>query len=355
MAIGRKQPRGFRIIVRRMQHEFADGRLAAWMTEHVPGFSGPLQARVLSGGQSNPTYQLSAPSGEYVLRRKPLGLILPSAHAVEREFRILKALRGSAVPVPRVYDLCEATEIAGSPFYVMEFVPGRIFMNVDAAGVGRDERGAMFESMNATIAALHAITPAAVGLEDFGRPENYLQRQLARWTRQYRASITDPIVQMDQIIDWLGTHLPPERGGRLVHGDFKLDNLIFHPTEPHIVAVLDWELATVGDPFADFAYHVMPWHLEPDLFRGWAGLDLAALGIPSELEYVAAYARRSELAEVPAWRFYLVFSMFRLAAILQGIAKRAADGTAADSRASDVGRQARPVASRAWELASGSR
>jgi aminoglycoside phosphotransferase (APT) family kinase protein len=254
--------------------------------------------------------------------------------------------------VPAVHGLCEDPDIAGSPFYVMDFVPGRLFLSVSMPGVTPHERRALFDSMNGTIAALHSIRPEEVGLQDFGRPENYLQRQLARWTKQYHASVTEPIAQMERIIEWLPRHMPAERGGRLVHGDFKLDNLIFHPTQPRIVAVLDWELATVGDPLADFAYHVMPWHLEPDLFRGWAGLDLPALGIPGEEEYVSAYVRRSGLTHVPSWRFYLVFSMFRLAAILQGIAKRAADGTAADEAAAAVGRQARPVAVRAWELAS---
>lgn len=327
-------------------------RLAPWMSQHVPGFGGNLRAQALSGGQSNPTFKLTAGSAAYVLRRKPLGPLLPSAHAVEREFRILKALQNSAVPVPRVHALCEEPAILGSPFYVMDFVPGRIFLNVCAMpGVSPAERHALFDSMNAAIAALHAVRPDELGLQDFGRPQNYLQRQVARWTKQYRASITEPIAEMEPIAEWLTQHMPAERGGRLVHGDFKLDNMIFHPTEPRIVAVLDWELATVGDPLADFAYHLMPWHLEPDLFRGWAGLDLDALGIPQEADYVSLYAGRSGLADIPDWRFYLVFSMFRLAAILQGIAKRAADGTAADHEASKVGRQALPVAVRAWELA----
>jgi len=322
------------------------------MAAHVHGFRGPLHVEALSGGQSNPTFRLTSPSGNYVLRRKPLGPILPSAHAVEREYRILNALQGSQVPVPRVHALCEDADILGSPFYVMDFVAGRIFLTVSMPGVTAQERRALFDSMNATIAALHAIRPEEIGLRDFGRPENYLQRQVARWTKQHRASITEPIPQMEPIIDWLTRHMPAERGGCLVHGDFKLDNLIFHGTQPRILAVLDWELSTVGDPLADFAYHLMPWHLEPDLFRGWAGLDLQALGIPSENDYASQYLARTGSMQVPNWRFYLVFSMFRLAAILQGILKRAADGTAADRAAMEVGRQARPVAARAWELAS---
>jgi aminoglycoside phosphotransferase (APT) family kinase protein len=326
--------------------------LTAWMQEHVVGFAGPLRVDPLSGGQSNPTFKVSARSGQYVLRRKPLGTILPSAHAVEREYRVMHALRVTAVPVPKMHALCEDASIVGSAFYVMAFVPGRIFMSALDPSLEPTERRALFAAMNQTLAELHSIEPASLGLEDFGRPSNYLQRQIGRWTKQYRASVTEPIPAMDQLIDWLPTYMPEERSARIVHGDFKIDNLIFHPTEPRVLAVLDWELATLGDPLADFAYHGMAWHLEPDLFRGWAGENLAALGIPSEEDYVQAYAAWTGLTEVPHWRFYLVFSMFRLAAILQGIAKRATDGTAADHDAASVGRQARPVAERAWQLAS---
>jgi aminoglycoside phosphotransferase (APT) family kinase protein len=322
------------------------------MQEHVRGFAGPLCAEALSGGQSNPTFKLAAASGHYVLRRKPLGSILPSAHAVEREYRVLHALRGTAVPVPNVHGLCEDASLIGSPFYVMDYVPGRIFLSPLDRDLTPTDRLALFRAMNETLAALHAIEPASIGLEDFGKPGNYLQRQIGRWTKQYRASVTEPIPAMDRLIDWLPKFMPEERTARIVHGDFKIDNLIIHPTEPRVLAVLDWELATLGDALADFAYHGMPWHLEPDLFRGWAGENLAALGIPSEEEYVQAYAKRIGLPEIPHWRFYLVFSMFRLAAILQGIAKRAAVGTATDQGAAAVGRQARPVAERAWQLAS---
>jgi aminoglycoside phosphotransferase (APT) family kinase protein len=326
--------------------------LIPWMREHVAGFAGPLRVTPLSGGQSNPTFRLSAPSGHYVLRRKPLGTLLPSAHAVEREYRVLHALRGTAVPVPTVHGLCEDASLIGSAFYVMDYVSGRIYLSPLDRDLTSTERPALFDAMNETLAALHAIEPASIGLEDFGKPGNYLQRQIGRWTKQYRASVTEPIPAMDQLIDWLPKYMPEERAARIVHGDFKIDNLIFHPTESRVLAVLDWELATLGDPLADFAYYGMAWHLEPDLFRGWAGENLAALGIPSEKQHVQTYAKRVGLAEIPHWRFYLVFSMFRLAAILQGIAKRANDGTAADRGASAVGRQARPVAQRAWQLAS---
>lgn len=217
--------------------------------------------------------------------------------------------------------------------------------------LAREERSALFDAMNTVISALHTLDPASVGLSDFGRAGNYIERQVARWTKQYRASITEPIEEMERIIEWLPRHLPPEHGGRIVHGDYKVDNIVFHPTEPRVAALLDWELATIGDPLADFAFHLMAWHLEPTLFRGWAGEDLEALGIPSERAYAQAYARRTGLAVATDWRFYLVFSMFRLAAILQGISKRAESGNAADAQAAEVGGQAQPVAQKAWKIA----
>jgi aminoglycoside phosphotransferase (APT) family kinase protein len=325
--------------------------LRPWFEQHVAGFSGPLTVKRLQGGQSNPTFLLATPGAAYVLRRKPFGDLLPSAHAVEREYRVMRALRGTRVPVPRVHGLCEDPALVGTAFFVMDYVAGRIFEDSRMPGLARPERSALFDAMNAVIAELHVIDPVSVDLEDFGRAGNYIERQVARWTKQYRASVTQPIEEMDRIIEWLPQHLPPECGGRIVHGDYKVDNIIFHPTEARVVALLDWELATVGDPLADFAFHLMAWHLEPTLFRGWAGEDLAALGIPSERSYADAYARRTGLAVATDWRFYLVFSMFRLAAILQGITKRAESGNAADAHAADVGRQARPVAQKAWGIA----
>lgn len=326
-------------------------RLEAWMASYVNGFRAPLQLTQLAGGQSNPTFRISAASGDYVLRAKPFGPILPSAHAVEREYRVLSALKRTAVPVPAVHALCEDITVIGSVFYIMDHVKGRIFYDQLMPGVSRSERAALYDAMNATICVLHAVEPERVGLHDFGRSGNYLERQLARWTKQFRASQTDPIDEMDAIIEWLGRRMPEGRPARIVHGDFKLDNLVFDAKEPRVVAVLDWELSTTGDPWSDFAYHCMPWHLEPDLFRGWAGVDLNALGIPEEADYVRSYAQRLHSSETPDWRFYLVFSMFRLAAMLQGIARRALDGTAADPHAALVGRQARPVAARAWRIA----
>ncbi len=325
--------------------------LEPWFNEYVAGFHGPLTIERLHGGQSNPTFRLTAPGAAYVLRRKPFGNLLPSAHAVEREYRVMSALRGSAVPVPGVHGLCEDSSIVGTPFFVMDYVAGRIFEDSRMPSVARPERSALFDAMNAVIAALHTIDPASVGLEDFGRPGNYIERQVGRWTKQYRASATEPIEEMERIVEWLPQHLPPEHGGRIVHGDYKVDNILFHPTEARVVALLDWELSTIGDPLADFAFHLMAWHLEPTLFRGWAGEDFAALGIPSERNYAEIYARRTGIGAATDWRFYLVFSMFRLAAILQGITKRAESGNAADAHAADVGRQARPVAQKAWGIA----
>ncbi len=327
-------------------------RLAAWCAAHIAGFRGPLTAARFAGGQSNPTYRLASPSGQYVLRRKPPGPLLPSAHAVDREFRVLHALQGSGVPVPSVHALCEDDSVIGSAFYVMGYLPGRVFMDARLPGMTAQERGAVYDSMNATIAALHNIDPDAVGLTNFGRPGNYMARQVSRWTKQYRASETTPIPAMDSLIDWLAAHIPADGRVSIVHGDYRLDNLMLHPTEPHGIALLDWELATLGDPVADFAYHVMVWRIAPDLFRGLAGEDLAALGIPSEADYVAAYCERTGRASIADWDYYIVYGIFRIAAILQGIAKRALDGTAAAQDATELGAKARPLAEQAWSIAS---
>ena len=326
-------------------------RLAAWCDAEVPGFRGPLAAERFAGGQSNPTYRLDSPSGAYVLRRKPPGPLLPSAHAVDREFRVLKALQGSAVPVPPVFALCEDDGVIGSAFYVMGYVPGRVFYDARVPGAAPGERAAIYDSMNATIAALHSVDPAAVGLGDFGRPGNYMARQVARWSKQYRASETVPIPEMDRLIDWLAANIPPDGRVSIVHGDYRLDNLLLHPAAPRGVAVLAWELSTLGDPVADFAYHAMVWRIPPDLFRGLAGEDLAALGIPSEAEYVAAYCRRTGRDGIGNWEFYLAYGIFRIAAILQGIARRALDGTAAAHDATELGARARPLAELAWSIA----
>src|SRR6266446_4328279 len=327
-------------------------RLEAWLRGHVEGFHGPLAAERFAGGQSNPTYRLTAGSGSYVLRRKPPGPLLPSAHAVDREFRVMRALADTPVPVPRVFALCEDDAVIGSAFYVVEHLDGRIFWDQRLPEIASPaERAAMFQSMNQVIADLHRVDYAAVGLGDFGRPGNYMARQIARWSRQYRASETEPIAAMDRLIDWLPQHLPAESAPTIVHGDYRMDNLVFHKSEPRVIGILDWELSTIGDPLADFAYHAMTWRVTPELFRGLAGIDFAAAGIPDEVAYLEAYCRRTGRDSVAAWEFYMVYSLFRIAAILQGIAKRAIEGTAASDDASEYGRLARPLAEQAWALA----
>ena len=333
------------------QHDLPLGRLESWLHDHVDGFRGTLAAEQFEGGQSNPTYKLLSDVGSYVLRRKPLGRLLPSAHAVDREYRVMRALSGTAVPVPEVYAMCEDDTLIGSAFYVMEFLDGRIFWDPRLPDLAPAERRAMFQSMNAVIAALHSVDHVAVGLAEFGRPGNYLARQIARWSRQYQASETEPQIAMDRLIEWLPRHLPPEGEPRIVHGDYRIDNLIYHPAEPRVIGVLDWELSTIGDPLADFAYHVMAWRVSPELFRGLAGVDFSTLGIPTEEEYVATYGERIGRGRTEDWEFYMVYSLFRLAAIMQGIAKRAIDGTAASREAVELGRLARPVGEQAWALA----
>src|SRR5215475_9200072 len=350
MIIGNERgPRGESALPRRCALPL--DRLEGWMRDHVGGFRGPLAAERFEGGQSNPTYKLVAASGTYVLRRKPLGHLLPSAHAVDREYRVMRALAHTAVPVPRVYALCEDDAIIGSTFYVMEFLDGRIFWDQRLPGIAPAERRAMFDSMNAVIAALHSVDHIAVGLEGFGRPGNYMARQIGRWSKQYQASETEPQPAMDALIEWLPRHWAREAAPRIVHGDYRMDNLGFHKTEPKVIGVLDWELSTIGDPLADFAYHVLTWRVTPELFRGLAGVDFAALGIPNERDYVATYCRHTGRREIAGWEFYLVYSLFRIAAILQGIAKRAIDGTAAGADAVEQGKLARPLAEQAWQLA----
>lgn len=331
---------------------FDTAPLEDWMRRSVEGFRGPLTVEPISGGQSNPTYRLTSPGGRYVLRRKPPGKLLPSAHAVDREFRVMKALHGSDVPVPRVLALCSDDSVIGTMFYVMENVAGRVFYDPRLPDRSKAERAAMFDDMNRVIAALHRVDFAAIGLSDFGKPGNYFQRQIARWSQQYRASETETIEAMDRLIDWLPQNIPPigPRGDEttIVHGDFRMDNLIFHPTEPRVVAVVDWELSTLGHPLGDFAYHAMAWRFTPELFRGLAGADLTSLGIPDEKAYVASYCRRTNRAAIEHWDFYMGFVMFRMAAIFQGIMGRVRDGTATDAKAREAGLKARPVAELGW-------
>jgi aminoglycoside phosphotransferase (APT) family kinase protein len=335
------------------QHGLDRARLERWLAAEVKGFRGPLAVEQFKGGQSNPTYKLTAPSGRYVLRRKPPGKLLPSAHAVDREFRVMGTLAATGVPVPRVFAFCADESVVGTAFYVMEHVEGRIFWDPMLPGMERNERGAIYDSMNEVIARLHLADFNALGLGDFGKPGNYVARQIARWTQQYRASETEPIAAMDRLMEWLPARLPASASTALVHGDYRIDNLIFHPREPRVAAVLDWELATLGDPLGDFAYHLMTWRLPPELFRGLAGADLIGLGIPTEAEYVAAYCRRTRRSGIAHLDFYLAYNMFRLAAILQGIMGRVRDGTAAGEDARDAGARARRVAEAGWRLVEG--
>lgn len=328
---------------------FDTARLEDWMCQSVQGFRGPLAIEPISGGQSNPTYRLTSPGGRYVLRRKPPGKLLPSAHAVDREFRVMKALHGSDVPVPRVLALCTDDSVIGTMFYVMDHVDGRVFYDPRLPEQSKAERAAMVDNMNRIIAALHRVDYAAIGLSDFGKPGNYFQRQIARWSQQYRASETEAIPAMDRLIDWLPQNIPPGEETSIVHGDYRMDNLIFHPTEPRVVAVVDWELSTLGHPLGDFAYHAMTWRFTPELFRGLAGADLAALGIPDEKTYVASYCRRTGRPAIEHWDFYMGFVMFRMAAIFQGIMGRVRDGTATDAKAREAGLKARPVAELGWQ------
>ncbi|MDR0201987.1 MAG: phosphotransferase [Delftia acidovorans] len=343
------------------QHAFDVPALTAWMQGHVQGFAGPLQVEMFKGGQSNPTYKLITPGRSYVMRSKPgpVARLLPSAHAIEREFRVMKGLAGTDVPVPHMYALCEDESIIGRAFYIMECMEGRVLWDQSLPGMEPAQRAAIYDEMNRVISALHTVDFAAQGLADYGKSGNYFERQIGRWSKQYVASITQPIPEMDQLMQWLPAHMPASAldASRvsIVHGDFRLDNLMFHPTEPRVIAVLDWELSTLGHPLADFSYHCMSWHIPATLGRGIAGKDLAALGIPGEEEYIRRYCERTGLKDVDTlradWNFYMAYNMFRIAAILQGIAKRVEAGTASSAQAKASGDTARPMAELAWSFA----
>jgi len=311
-----------------------------------------LEVEQFKGGQSNPTYRLSDFTGKkYVLRRKPPGKLLPSAHAVDREYRVIAALHPTGFPVAKPHVLCEDESVIGTAFYVMDYVEGRVLWDQALPGMTKTGRAEIWDELNRVIGLLHTIDYRAVGLEDFGKPGNYIERQIARWSKQYQASETERIVAMDNLIAWLPKNIPPSAATTVVHGDYRLDNAIFHPTEPKILAVLDWELSTLGDPLADFAYHCMSWHIPPGQFRGIGGLDLVSLGIPSEQAYVEKYCERTNRGQINPthWDFYLAYNLFRIAAILQGILKRVVDGTAASAHARDAGMRARPMAELGWQ------
>lgn len=313
--------------------------------------AGTLSATVLSGGQSNPTYRLQCGNDQYVLRKKPAGTLLASAHAIDREYRVMKALGGTAVPVPRMLAYCEDAELLGTPFYVMEFLDGRVMVDQSLPGMSPTERGEIYTEMNRVLAALHQVDYDAIGLTSFGKPGNYFQRQIERWSRQCRASTLPLGESMHKLMDWLPQHIPQGDETTIVHGDYRLDNLVFHAHEPRIIGVIDWELSTLGHPLADLSYHCMSWHIPPALWRGIAGLDLAALGIPSEAAYVQQYAQSTGRDRIEHWDFYMAYNLFRMAAILQGIAQRAHEGNAASPDAVETGRKAQPLADIGWQCA----
>ncbi len=330
-------------------------RLADWMADHVDGFVGPLNVRQFKGGQSNPTYFIRAKSGNYVLRRKPPGDLLPSAHAVDREFRVQKALHGCGFPVPHVHALEDDPKVIGTMFYVMDHVPGRVIWNPHLPDCEPAERAAIYDAMNRTIAELHSIDPDAAGVGDFGRPAGSVARQTRRWSEQYRASHNEEIVEMEQLMDWLPDNLPEEMPARIVHGDFRLDNLILHPDRPDVLAVIDWELSTLGDPVADFTYHLMQWHMPSSADGSGTGTllghDLDALGIPDLESYAQAYEQRTGLSVRPVLPIYLAYNFFRMAAILAGVAGRARAGNAANDKAILMAGQVAPMARTAWRFA----
>ena len=332
----------------REAHRIDHDALARYLSDQIEGFRGPIEVEQFRGGQSNPTYRVTAANAPYVVRRKPPGKLLPSAHAVDREYRVLAALQGTDVPAPRVFILCEDAGIIGTPFYVMEYVEGRVYWELWLPDREPAFRAQVFDAMNDGIAKLHRVDYRARGLGDFGKPNQYVARQIARWSKQYRASETETIAEMDSLIDWLPAHLPDDDETVLVHGDYRLDNMIFDAAEPRLLAILDWEISTLGHPIADFAYHCMPWRLPPETGRGFMGMDLAALGIPSEQEYLSAYCQRTGRERPTHWEYYVAYNMWRLAAILQGIMGRVKDGTAASEYAAEMGAMARGLAELAW-------
>ena len=335
--------------------------LAVYLEQHLAGFKGPLTVEIFKGGQSNPTYKLITPQCAYVMRAKPgpVAKLLPSAHAVEREFAVMKGLYETDVPVAAMYCLCEDESVIGRAFYIMEFIEGRVLWDQSLPDMTNAQRSEIYGEMNRVIAALHKVNFAEYGLAGYGKPGNYFERQIGRWGRQYTASITMPIPEMDRLMAWLPTHIPAtardERLTSIVHGDFRLDNLMFHPTEPRVLAVLDWELSTLGHPLADFSYHCMAWHIPPGAFRGIGGLDVGSLGIPTEEAYIRQYCERSGLFTPETlkadWDFYLAYNLFRLAAILQGIAKRVEAGTASSTQATRSAAGAPLLAKMAWDFA----
>lgn len=333
------------------RHALDVARLEAWLAGNIEGYEGPLTLRQFKGGQSNPTYELTTPGRTYVLRRKPPGTLLPSAHAVDREFRVISALHAQGFPVARSYALCTDDSVIGSMFYVMDKVEGRVFWDLKLPDLSPPERRAIYEAQTDTLAALHRFDPEAIGLSDYGRPGNYFARQVGRWTKQYQASETGTIEAMDRLIAFLPESLPPDGPTRIVHGDFRLDNMILAPDRAEVRAVLDWELSTLGDPMADFSYLLIAWVIPATLRNGLAGADLEALGIPSVEDTVARYAEKTGTAGPANLDWLFAYNLFRLAAICQGIAGRVRDGTAASSHARTMAAQVGPLSDAAWSFA----
>jgi len=344
---------GTREVAERLRFDVA--RLEGYLAAHLPGFAGPALVSQFKGGQSNPTYLIETPLRRYVLRRKPPGKLLPSAHAVDREHRVISALHAQGFPVAEPLLYCADESVVGTAFFLMAFADGRVFWEPHMPDSHPAERAQVYDGMNATLARLHVFDPSAIGLGDYGRGEHYVARQVARWSKQYRASETERIAEMDELIAWLPQHLPPPVPVRLVHGDYRLDNIILSPSEPHILAVLDWELSTLGDPLADLAYHLMQWDMPPSETGAGVGSlvghDLDALGIPARADYVNAYMARTGLDPRPHLPIYLAYNFFRLAAIFQGIVGRARAGTATNEQALAMGPLVRPLAHKAWEFA----
>ncbi len=336
----------------RREHNFNQVMLERYLREHLENYQGPLVVRQFEGGQSNPTYYCETPNRSYVLRKKPPGKLLPSAHAIDREYRIMQALFGSEIPVPRTRLYCNDDSVIGTPFYLMDFLPGRIFTNPLLPDLEKDERSAIYASMNETLAQLHCFDWRDAGLADFGKPENFIARQIARWTRQYEASKTEQLPVMEQLREWLQANIPDDEINTLVHGDFRIGNLIFHPEESRVIAVLDWELATLGHPLSDLAYNCMTYHLpcENRLAQGFLGANTQSQGIPDEGEYVADYSFRTGTDASTHWRFYMAFSLFRTATIQQGVYARALQGNASSTMAHLFKETYPMVADRGWHI-----
>ena len=328
--------------------QFDEAGLAAFMSENIEEFSGPIEVKKFKGGQSNPTYLLTTPTKKYVLRRKPPGKLLPSAHAVEREYKIMTALHAQGFPAPRTYALCEDPDVIGTAFFIMDFVEGRIFWDSSLPDVSKEERKSLYYALTDTLADLHLVDVEKAGLTDFGKSGNYFERQIGRWSKQYEAAETETIKEMNDLIAWLPTAIPNDDATSIVHGDFRFDNAIMHPTEPKTIAVLDWELSTLGHPLADFTYFLMAWHFPREVRGGLAGLDIEALGIPSLDDIVAYYSKRTKRDEIPDIEFCLSYNMFRLASIAQGVYARALQGNASSPQAIEMGKQIQPLAALAW-------